>query len=92
MTAVQEFCKRYQLPGVFEVFDWHRATREFFAPNNGKPNCMETPFVHADESETSLGLLMFPEMIKMDYACLLYTSFSAFTGKGLMLYCSPSQV
>ena len=68
VTAVQEFCKRYQLPGVFEVFDWHRATREFFAPNNGKPNCMETPFVHADESETSLGLLMFPEMIKMDYA------------------------
>lgn len=68
VTAVQEFSKRYQLPGIFQVFDWHRATREFFYPNNGLPHSMETSFVHADESETSLGLLMFPEMIDMEYA------------------------
>jgi creatinine amidohydrolase/Fe(II)-dependent formamide hydrolase-like protein len=68
VTGIQEFCKRYQLPGIYQVFDWHRSIREFFYPNNGKPNCMETNFVHADESETSLGLLMFPEMINMDYA------------------------
>lgn len=68
VTAIQEFCKRYQLPGIYQVFDWHRATREFFYPNNGKPDCMETNFVHACESETSLGLLMFPELIDMKYA------------------------
>ncbi|MGI6668313.1 MAG: 3-dehydro-scyllo-inosose hydrolase [Acetivibrionales bacterium] len=68
VTAVQEFCKRYQLPGIFQVFDWHRSVREFFYPNNGKPHCFETDFVHADECETSLGLYMFPEMIDMKYA------------------------
>lgn len=68
VTAIQEFCKRYQLPGIFQVFDWHRATREFFYPNNGKPHSMETSFVHADESETSLGLFLFPEMIDMAHA------------------------
>ena len=68
VTGIQEFCKRYQLPGIYQVFDWHRATREFFYPNSGKPNCMETSFVHACESETSLGLLMFPEFIDMHKA------------------------
>jgi creatinine amidohydrolase len=68
VLSIQEFCKRYQLPGIYQVFDWHRASREFFYPGNGKPHSMETSFVHADESETSLGLLMFPEMIKMEYA------------------------
>ena len=35
-TAVQEFCKRYQLPGIFQVFDWPAVCRDFFRPNNGK--------------------------------------------------------
>ena len=29
-SAIQEFCKRYQLPGIYRVMDWHRAVREFF--------------------------------------------------------------
>jgi creatinine amidohydrolase len=29
---------------------------------------METNFVHADESETSLGLLLHPDMVDMNYA------------------------
>jgi creatinine amidohydrolase len=65
VTGVQEFCKRYQLPGIYQVFDWHRSAREFFYPDNGKPHCMETSFTHACEGETSLGLLMFPEMVDM---------------------------
>lgn len=68
VTGIQEFCKRYQLPGIYQVFDWHRAVREFFYPNSGKPHSFETSFVHAAECETSLGLLLFPEMINMDYA------------------------
>ena len=34
-AAIQQFQKRYQLPGIFRVIDWHRAVREFF-PNNRK--------------------------------------------------------
>jgi creatinine amidohydrolase len=59
-SALQEFMKNYQLPGIFQVLDWHRAVREFFGPT-GKKDAMETEFVHADESETSVGLLLFPE-------------------------------
>lgn len=66
-SAVQQFCKRFQLPGVFRVLDWHRGVREFFRPVEGGGS-HETPFIHADEAETSLGLLLFPEMVHMDHA------------------------
>lgn len=59
-AALQEFMKRYQLPGVFQVLDWHRAVREFFYPTD-RDDSIETHFVHAAESETSVALLMFPE-------------------------------
>ncbi|RMF36777.1 MAG: creatininase family protein [Chloroflexi bacterium] len=66
-SAIQQFQKRYQLPGIFRVIDWHRAVREFFrTKERGGP--WETNFVHADESETSIGLLLFPEMVDMEYA------------------------
>jgi creatinine amidohydrolase len=39
--------------------DWHRAVREFFYPVDSKLS-LETYFVHADEAETSIGLLLFP--------------------------------
>jgi creatinine amidohydrolase len=63
-SAIQEFQKRYQLPGIFRVIDWHRAVREFFRTHH-QGGRWETNFVHADESETSLGLLLFPEMVDM---------------------------
>jgi creatinine amidohydrolase/Fe(II)-dependent formamide hydrolase-like protein len=63
-SAVQEFQKRYQLPGIFRVIDWHRAVREFFRTSD-RGGGWETDFVHADESETALGLLLFPEMVDM---------------------------
>jgi 3-dehydro-scyllo-inosose hydrolase len=63
-SAIQEFMKRFQLPGIFRVLDWHRAVREFFTPSD-KPNSMETNFIHADESETSVAQLLFPDMIDM---------------------------
>ncbi len=66
-SAVQEFQKRHQLPGIFRVIDWHRAVREFFRTRE-RGGKWETNFVHADESETSLGLLLFPEMVDMDHA------------------------
>ncbi len=67
-SALHEFMYRYQLPGVFQVLDWHRAVREFFFPVD-RENSLETHFVHADEAETSVGLLMFPpEMVNMSLA------------------------
>ncbi len=66
-SAIQEFQKRYQLPGIFRVIDWHRAVREFFRTTD-RGGKWDTHFVHADESETSLGLLLFPEMVDMSYA------------------------
>ncbi len=67
-TALHEFLYRYQLPGIFQVVDWHRAVREFFYPK-AKSDSLETPFIHADEAETSVALLMFPEgMVEMTVA------------------------
>jgi len=67
-AALHEFLNRFQLPGVFQVIDWHRAVREFWYPK-AKADHVDTPFVHADESETSLALLMFPKgMVDMKAA------------------------
>ncbi|MEN8908320.1 MAG: 3-dehydro-scyllo-inosose hydrolase [Clostridiales bacterium] len=63
-SAIQEFMKRFQLPGIFQTLDWHRAVREFFYPVD-KDDSLETHFIHADESETSVALLMFKDMIDM---------------------------
>ena len=67
-TAIHEFMYRYQLPGIFQVLDWHRAVREFFFPA-GREDSLDTHFIHADEAETSVALLMFPEgMVDMGLA------------------------
>jgi creatinine amidohydrolase len=66
-SAIHQFQMRYQLPGVFRVIDWHRAVREFFRVT-GKGGKWDTNFVHADESETSLGLLLHGDMVDMRYA------------------------
>ena len=65
--AIQEFFKRYQLPAFVTVVEWHRAVREFFYPlGDRRPDFVSTPFIHADEAETSVALLMFKDMVDMD--------------------------
>ncbi|RJP22310.1 MAG: creatininase family protein [Candidatus Abyssobacteria bacterium SURF_5] len=67
-SAVHEFMYRYQLPAIIRVLDWHRAVREFFSPS-GRPDSLDTNFVHADEAETSVALLLFPQgMVDMNLA------------------------
>ena len=66
-AALQQFTKRYQLPGIYRVIDWHRATREMWRTRD-RGGDWETNFIHADEAETSVGLLLFPEMVNMKYA------------------------
>ncbi len=66
-SALHEFMYRYQLPGIYQIFDWHRCVREFFIPC--EKTGWETDFIHSAEAETSLGLLLFPEgMIDMKHA------------------------
>jgi 3-dehydro-scyllo-inosose hydrolase len=65
-AAMQQFCKRFQLPGIFRVLDWHRGVREFYRPTD-QGGTHETYFIHADEAETSMGLLLFPEMVHMEH-------------------------
>mgnify|MGYP001161815051 FL=1 len=66
-AAIQQFQKRYQLPGIFRVLDWHRAVREMFREKKFGGE-YGTTFVHACEAETSLGLYLFPDMVEMEYA------------------------
>ncbi len=66
-SAIHEFCKRYQLPGIFRTIEWHRSIREFFIPVERKDS-LETHFVHADEAETAVGMLLFNDMLDMNAA------------------------
>jgi len=66
-ASIQQFQKRYHLPGIFRVIDWHRAVREFFREKRFGGE-YDSTFVHACEAETSLGLYLFPEMVDMEYA------------------------
>ncbi len=64
-AAIQEFFKRFHLPAFVTLVDWHRVVREFFYAHPNQDDFVSSQFVHADESETSVGLLLFPEMIDM---------------------------
>lgn len=66
-AAIQRFCTRYQLPGIFRVLDWHRSVREFFREKafGGE---YDSTFIHACEAETSFGLYLFPDMVSMEHA------------------------
>lgn len=66
-AAIQELQKTWNLPGIFRVIDWHRAVREFFRTKD-RGGDWETDFVHADEAETSVMLLLAPEYVDMTLA------------------------
>jgi creatinine amidohydrolase len=66
VDAVQEFMKRFSLPAIVQVVEWHRSVREFFMPIDRKDS-LSTNFIHADESETAVGLLLFKDMLDMSY-------------------------
>ena len=63
-TALHRFARRYQVPGIFINLNWYYAIPQFVKDKaHGGP--FETPFIHADEAETSFSLALFPEMIQM---------------------------
>jgi creatinine amidohydrolase len=66
-TAIHRFAKKYQVPGIFINLNWYYAIPQFMKDKaHGGP--FETPFIHADETETSYSLALFPEMIHMEDA------------------------
>jgi creatinine amidohydrolase/Fe(II)-dependent formamide hydrolase-like protein len=63
-TAIHQFAKQYQVPAVLLNLNWYHAVQEHFKLKaEGGP--YETPFIHADEVETSWSLALFPELIDM---------------------------
>ena len=66
-AAIQELQKTWNLPGIFRVIDWHRAVREFFRTKD-RGGDWDDNFVHADEAETSVMLLLEPDYVEMNYA------------------------
>ena len=66
-AAIQELQKRWNLPGIFRTLDWHRSVREFFR-TKARGGEWDDDFVHADEAETSVMLLLEPRFVEMNYA------------------------
>ncbi len=66
-ATIQELQKTWNLPGIFRTLDWHRAVREFFR-TKARGGDWDDDFVHADEAETSVMLLLAPEYVEMNYA------------------------
>jgi creatinine amidohydrolase/Fe(II)-dependent formamide hydrolase-like protein len=65
VSAMDEFGLRYpELPFYSVAFDWCSAVWEFFQ----KGVCFEEDFIHSDEAEASLLLLLAPEMMDMSKA------------------------
>ena len=65
VSVMDEFGLRYpELPYFSVAFDWCSAVWEFFQ----KGVCFEDDFIHSDESEASLMLLLAPEMMDMSKA------------------------
>lgn len=66
-VAMHQFGKRYQVPCVLVNINWWYVISEDIRDKaHGGP--FETPFIHADEVETSYSLALFPEMVRMEDA------------------------
>jgi creatinine amidohydrolase/Fe(II)-dependent formamide hydrolase-like protein len=66
-VAMHQFAKKYQVPAMIINVNWWFIIKEHIRDvAHGGP--FITPFVHADECETSFSLALFPEMIKMEDA------------------------
>ena len=66
-TAIHQFAKTYQVPGVFINLNWYHAIPEFLKTKD-RGGEYETDFIHADEVETSWSLALFPELMNQEDA------------------------
>ncbi len=66
-VAMHQFGKKYQVPALLINLNWWFTIKPHIRDKaHGGP--FETPFIHADECETSFSLALFPEMIRMEDA------------------------
>jgi creatinine amidohydrolase/Fe(II)-dependent formamide hydrolase-like protein len=65
--AIHQFAKRYQVPAILVNVNWW-----FVIPQHLRDKkhggVFETPFIHADEVETSFSMALFPEMVDQTWA------------------------
>jgi len=65
--AMHQWAKKYQVPALLVNVNWWFVIPEHIRDKaHGGP--FETPFVHADECETSYSMALFPEMIQQEFA------------------------
>ena len=63
--AIQKFGKKFQVPGIIVYLHWWNACKEELDTID-KGGKFETPFIHADECETSYSLALLPELCNME--------------------------
>jgi creatinine amidohydrolase len=66
-TAIHQFGKTYQVPAVIINLNWYHAVQDHFKLKS-EGGVYETPFIHADEVETSWSLALFPELMDQSAA------------------------
>ena len=66
-TAIHQFGKTYQVPAVIINLNWYHAVQDHFRLKS-EGGVYETPFIHADEVETSWSLALFPELMDQSAA------------------------
>ncbi len=65
--AIHQFAKKYQVPAILINVNWWFVIPEFLK-DKAHGGVFETPFIHADEVETSYSMALFPELIDQRYA------------------------
>ena len=66
-VAIHKFAKIFQVPAVIVNLNWYHAIQDKFkTKDEGGP--YETPFIHADEVESSWSLALFPEFMHQEWA------------------------
>ncbi len=66
-VAIHKFAKIFQVPAVIINLNWYHAIQDKFkTKEEGGP--YETPFIHADEVESSWSLALFPEFMHQEWA------------------------
>lgn len=63
--AIHKFGKKFQVPGVIVYLHWWNACKNELNTKD-KGGQFDTPFIHADECETSYSLALFPELCHME--------------------------
>jgi len=65
--ALHQFAKKYQVPSILVNVNWWFVIPEHIR-DKAHGGVFETPFIHADEVETSYSMALFPEMVDQTQA------------------------